>query len=190
MQFQAVARLQVDHQPVAFAAVLRRIENGVRCRAKVHLDVRVAAGQPLAGADVKRHASPAPVGDFGAQGHKGFGAAVRIHARFMAVTRHGLAFYRASRVLATHHMLAQGFRRPGFERTQDLELFIANGVSVGVDGRLHRHRAQQLQRMVLHHVAQRAGAVIKRTALFHAEFFGNGDLDVGNMLAPPEWLEQ
>ena len=44
--------------------------------------------------------------------------------------------------------------------------------------------------MVLHHVAQRAGAVIKRAALFHAQLFGNGDLDVGNVLAPPERLEQ
>jgi hypothetical protein len=44
--------------------------------------------------------------------------------------------------------------------------------------------------VVLHHVAQRAGAVVEVAALFHAELFGDGDLDVGDVLAPPQRLEQ
>ena len=44
--------------------------------------------------------------------------------------------------------------------------------------------------MVLHHVAQRASGLIKPTAFFHAQFFGDGDLDVGNVLTPPQWFKQ
>ena len=61
---------------------------------------------------------------------------------------------------------------------------------MGVDGGLHADGAQQLQGVVLHHVAQRTCGLIKRTALFHAEFFGNGDLDVGDVFTPPEWFKQ
>ena len=39
---------------------------------------------------------------------------------------------------------------------------------MGVDGRLHGDGAQQLQRVVLYHVAQRAGALVKGATAFHA----------------------
>jgi hypothetical protein len=44
--------------------------------------------------------------------------------------------------------------------------------------------------MVLHHVAQRAGGLVEGAALLDAQFFGDGDLDVGNVFAPPQRLEQ
>ena len=44
--------------------------------------------------------------------------------------------------------------------------------------------------MVLHHVAQSAGVVVEGAALFHSQVFGDGDLDVGDVLAPPQGLEQ
>ena len=44
--------------------------------------------------------------------------------------------------------------------------------------------------MVLHHVAQRAGAVVEIAARTHPNAFGDGDLDVGDALAPPQRLEQ
>jgi hypothetical protein len=49
---------------------------------------------------------------------------------------------------------------------------------------------KQLQRVVLHHVAQRAGLVVEGAALLHAQVFGDGDLDVGDVLAAPDGLEQ
>ena len=61
---------------------------------------------------------------------------------------------------------------------------------MGVDGRLHADGAQQLQGMVLHHVAQGAGGVVKRAAFFDTQFFGNGDLDVGNVFTAPQRLKQ
>ena len=59
-----------------------------------------------------------------------------------------------------------------------------------IDGRLHGNGAQQLQCVVLHHVAQCAGFFIKRTAFFNAEFFRNGDLNVGNVFAAPKRFKQ
>ena len=61
---------------------------------------------------------------------------------------------------------------------------------MGIDGRLHGNGADQLQGMVLHHVAQRASGFIKAAAFFHAQLFRHGDLDVGNVLAPPQRLKQ
>ncbi len=50
--------------------------------------------------------------------------------------------------------------------------------------------AEQLQRVVLHHVAQGPGLVIEGAARLDAQVFGNRDLDVGNGVAPPQGLEQ
>ena len=70
VQLEPVLRLQVDHQLVGRA--IGRAEDRVRRRQEVHHDARVARCQPLAGADVERHAGPAPVGDLGPQGDEGF----------------------------------------------------------------------------------------------------------------------
>ncbi len=42
----------------------------------------------------------------------------------------------------------------------------------------------------MHHVAQGAGGFVEGAALFHAQLFGNGDLDVGQVLTPPQGLKQ
>jgi hypothetical protein len=42
----------------------------------------------------------------------------------------------------------------------------------------HGNEAEQLQHVVLHHVAQRAGLVVIAGAAFQSDGFGNGDLHV------------
>ena len=153
-------------------------------------DTRIAPGQALTGAYVKRHARPAPVGNLGAQGDKGFGVAVRVHAFFFAVARCRGTGADTRRILAAHHVAGQAFGRPGLERAQHLELFVTDGVGMRVYGRLHADGAQQLQGMVLHHIAQGAGGFVKRAPAFHADLFGNRDLDIGDVLAPPQGFEQ
>jgi hypothetical protein len=71
-------------------------------------------------------------------------------------------------------------------------LSFSSRMRVGVAGgrRLHRDHRQQLQRMVLHHVAQRTGAVVEVAARAHADGLGQRDLDVGDALAPPQRFEQ
>ena len=113
MQLQAVLGLQVDHQTVGQIAV--RAKDGVRCRAKIDDDARIAPGQAFAGADVERHARPAPVGNFGAQRDKGFGVAMRVDASFFAVTGHFDTAAGATGILAAHHVLRQRLLCPGFE---------------------------------------------------------------------------
>ena len=51
--------------------------------------------------------------------------------------------------------------------------------------RLHRRQAQQLKDMVRHHVAQRAGRLVKRGAPLDADGFGDGDLDVIDVVTVP-----
>jgi hypothetical protein len=56
--------------------------------------------------------------------------------------------------------------------------------------RLHRHDAQQLQQMVLHHVAQCAGLVVEGAASLDAQLLGHVDLHVTMTAAAPQRLEQ
>ena len=63
-----------------FGAVRAR-EDRVRHRPEVDDDLRIARGQPLAGAQVERHAGPAPVLHLGAQRDEGLASAARRHLR-------------------------------------------------------------------------------------------------------------
>ena len=56
--------------------------------------------------------------------------------------------------------------------------------------RLHRHQREQLQHVVLDHVAQRAGTVVVAAAVLDAEGLGHGDLHVVDVLRVPQRLEQ
>jgi len=136
----------------------------MRCFSEIDHDRGIACGQTLAGTDVKRHTGPAPVGNLAAQSDKRFRLAVGVDTGFLPVARHSLPINRTRAVLPANHVLAQGFRCPGFQRTQHFELFITNRIGVCVDRWLHANRAQQLQRVVLHHVTQCAGVFVKRTA--------------------------
>jgi hypothetical protein len=71
-----------------------------------------------------------------------------------------------------------------------LQLFVAHGVGRVRYRRFHGDDTQQLQQVVLQHVAQRAGGVVVVEAAAHAEFFGDGDLHVGNPFAAPQRFEQ
>ena len=188
MQLQAVFGLQVDDQLVGTAG--RGVENGMRCGTEVHHDAGITSGQALAGTDVKRHPGPAPVGNLGAQGNKGFGLAMGTHPGLFTIARNCDATRRSLAVLAAHHVAGQAVRGPGLERTQHLELFVPDRVRMGINGRLHANGTQQLQRMVLHHVAQRAGGFVETATAFYTQVFGDGDLDVSDVLAPPQRLKQ
>ena len=55
--------------------------------------------------------------------------------------------------------------------------------------RLHRDQRQQLEQMVRHHVAQRAGCVVEAAAMADAELLVDGDLHVVDVIAIPDRLE-
>ena len=55
--------------------------------------------------------------------------------------------------------------------------------------RFHRGVTQHLHDVVLQHVTQGAGAVVKAAALFHAQRFGGGDFHRAHIIAVPQRLE-
>ena len=56
--------------------------------------------------------------------------------------------------------------------------------------RLHGQQRDDLEEVVLDHVAQTAGGFVKRAAALHAEILGEGDLDAGHVVAVPDRLEE
>ncbi len=86
------------------------------------------------------------------------------------------------------------------QAVEDADLGVAHHVRRQRPGRLHRHDAEHLEHVVLHHVAQGADALEVAGArgdhlagvgvvLGQALLLGHGDLDVVDVLAVPERLE-
>ncbi len=86
----------------------------------------------------------------------------------------------------THFVLA-GDRA---QRPQHLDLLVAHRVRIEIGRRLHGHQAQQLQHMVLHHVAQGAVIVVIAPAALHPHRLADGDLHVLDGDLVPQRLEQ
>ena len=172
----------------SFCSALRG-EQHVRRGAELDPHFARALRQAFAGAQIKRHAGPAPVVNEQFQCDVGFHVGIRFHFRFLPVARHRLAVHRAGEILAAHDLFRHVFgtqRADGFEQ---FHLFVADGFGFERHGRFHRHERKDLEHVVLHHVAQRAGFLVITAALAHAEFFADGDLHVVNQVAVPEPLE-
>ena len=75
-------------------------------------------------------------------------------------------------------------------RARRPDLLVANAVRRKVAGRIHGDQAEQLQQVVLHHVAQLPGLVEVAPAAFDADLLGHGDLHVGDVVLVPLGLEE
>ena len=167
------------------------LEGEVRDRLERHRDLGDLARQPLAGAQVERHAGPAPVVDLQAQ--RGVGLGVRVR-RARPPPRGSPAT-----VLAADRARRRTARAPPSRRRRPrvgagiacstLTFSSRTSSAVKRDRRLHRDVAQQLQHVVLDEVAQRARAVVVAGARADADVLGRGDLDVVDVVAVPERLE-
>ena len=76
------------------------------------------------------------------------------------------------------------------DRLEHLELLVAQAVGVERRRRLHRQQRQQLEHVVLDQVAQRAGALVVAGAPPDPDVLGGSDLDVVDVVAVPDRLEQ
>ncbi len=77
------------------------------------------------------------------------------------------------------------------QRLQHLDLLVADRLGVEARGRLHRHQREQLQHVVLQHVADRArGVVVAAAAALHADRLGHGDLHEFDVLLVPQRFEE
>ena len=127
-------------------------------------------GQLFAGAQVKGDALPAPV--VNAEFERGIGGGLRFGRDAL--------FLQIALILPQNTILSRN-------RTHGLEhfgLFIAQGADGG--GRFHGRQGEQLQQVVLHHVAQHPGAIIISGAMFHADAFGHCNLHLGDIVAVPQ----
>ena len=131
--------------------------------------------QELAGADVERHAGPAPVVDVEPEGGVGLGGRVRRDSVDLAVAV----------VLA-----ADVVRRVGLgDRPEERDLRVLQGVGIAAGGHLHRGRGDHLHQVVDDHVAQGPDRVVEVAAVGNAEALGHRDLHALDVVAVPDRLE-
>ena len=149
------------------AASAGKIENG--SGAELDDDLGNLLRQPLAGAQVERHVGPAPGAHLGLQRDEGFGRGWLRRAQVGEIARHRLAVDRA--LACTGRAPSASAASCGsIGRSARSTFSFSSRTAIGVERhrRLHRDQAQQLQHVVLHHVAQRAGAVVVAGAALHA----------------------
>ena len=147
-------------------------------------------GHAFACAQIKWHTRKSPIVDFGFQCNISFGVAVDGHTCFRCVVLRRFALRNACGVLTAHHIVLNIFYRPRLERAQNREFFIANAVGIHSRRRVHGDETQQLQQMILHHIAQCARLVIKLRTTLHTEFFRNRDLHIGNIISTQNWFKK
>ena len=72
---------------------------------------------------------------------------------------------------------------------QGLYLFVADALGLEGLGRLHSDQREHLEHMALEHIAQGAGLVVIAGAMLDAQRLGDGNLNVVDVIAVPERLE-
>jgi len=153
----------------------RQVEDRDRRALELHHNLAGLATERLAGAQVEWNAFPAPVID--KQFERRVGRRLRIGGDALSVA--------VTFVLGAHRVL-EAHRAHGAQR---LDLFIAQLVCLERVRCSHRNQRQQLQQMVLEHVAQDAGLVVVTPAPSDIDCFHDADLHAFDIGPVPDWLE-
>ncbi len=164
------------------------LERQVRGPLEHHRDLGHAAAEPLACAQVERHARPAAGVDVEADGGEGLGTGVGRDAVLLQEPLHLAAALPAGRVLPARGGQRQVRRQP--DRGQDLLLLQPQVVGAEGDGFLHRGEREQLQQVVLDDVTCGTDTVVVPGPAADADVLGHGDLHVVDVVAVPHRLEQ
>ena len=147
-------------------------------------------GQPLAGADVDRHAGPAPVVDLELHGHVGLGLAVGVDALLLAVAGHRAGPRTSRRRTGPAPRRSATSSGVGISTARRALTFSSRMPWASmVAGRLHQGERQDLHDVVLDDVAQGAGGLVEAAPVLDAERLGHGDLHVVDVAAVPDRLE-
>ena len=94
------------------------------------------------------------------------------------------------RVLAADDPPGNVLPAKGDEVAENLQLGVAHVAGRECRRRVHRHERQELQHVVLNHVAKGAGMIVKGAATpLHADRLGHGDLHVLDVLPVEQRLE-
>ena len=188
-QHDPLVGLDPDRQQVRVGLDGRVPEQPMRDFLELDRDLGGALRQPLARAEVERDARPAPVVDLEVGGDVRLGLRFRVDLRLLAVAGDRLAGDPARAVLATDDVLADLVRRHLADRPDHLDLLVAEGVGIERRRRLHRHEAHQLEQVVLEEVAAGARLLVERAAVLDPDRLGDGDLDMVDVAAVPDRLE-
>src|SRR5581483_3280322 len=71
-------------------------------------------------------------------------------------------------------------------RFQDLSLLPAHSSSLEGGGGFHGHQAQELQHVILDHIAEQAGLFVIRASALHPQLFGDVNLNMVDVSPVPE----
>ena len=183
-QADILGGLNADDQPVGLGRRPGSGKDRMRDAPELDDDLGCALRQPLAGAQIKGHALPAPIVDMRLQGNKGLGGGWL--AQFLVIARHRNPVDRPGPVLPGHAVTLA--KEP--QRAQHLHLLVAHRRCIEARWGLHRHQRQQLEHVVLDHVAQRPRAIVKPDPPLKPDRLGHRDLDMLDMGRVPQRLEQ
>ena len=189
-QRHALVGLDPEDEEVGLGEVLRIApEHEVRRALELHGDLARPLGQALAGAQIEGHARPPPV----VHGELERGVRLRDRLRrdapLLAVARDAPAADEAGAILGADGEAIDVVGRDGPDRAHDLALLVAHGIGVEGHRRLHGDQTQELQDVVLDHVAQRAGLLVVRAARLDADALADRDLHVVDVVPVPQGLE-
>jgi hypothetical protein len=92
-------------------------------------------------------------------------------------------------VLSAHDVALDLRGRVDAHRFQQLGLLVTDGVRVERARHLHAEVGEHLEHVVLHHVAQHAGAVVVAAPPLHVDGLGHVELDVVDEVLVPQRLE-
>ena len=130
----------------------------------------------LATTDIDGNSLPAPVVDEDTHSGKGLGRAVRCNSGFLKV----------SLELSADDIVG----RDRADGTEELHLFVTDALHVRPVGGLHAEEADHLHEVVFDHIAEAPCGIIKGTATIHTEGLGHGDLDITDVVAVPDRLQE
>ncbi len=152
-QLHALVGLQADDQPVGGDRPGRGVEHRMRDRLEGDDDLRLARGQALSGAQIEGHPAPAPVADLRLDGHEGFGLRGAV-AQLVEVAFHRPAVGRTGAILSAYGEIGHGIAGDRLQRLQHFQLLVTERIRCRRGRRFHGDKAEELQHVVLHHVAQ------------------------------------
>ena len=164
-------------------------ESDVRRTLELDPDLGHPLGQPLARTDVERHVRPAPVVHVQPERGERLRERSRRDVLLVAITWHVLAQHPAFRILPPDRRAGHLFVADRPDRAQNLHLLVAHGVGFERQRRLHRDEREQLQRVILHDVAQGARLVVVRAPALDTDLLRHGDLHRIDKVRRPHRLE-
>jgi len=147
-------------------------EQLLRRMAEADRDHRGLVRHALAGAQIERHPTPAPVVDVELGSDEGFGGWNSARRFLPAGSHHGLASI-VPRVYCARSACACTARLAIDGSSAAPSPFRPAARRLRARGRLHRDDGEQLHQVVLQHVAQRAGAIVVVGTILDADRLGH-----------------